>query len=49
MTQNRVQLVCEVKGSVILGKMKIIRKNYRKRKYLQGYIHRRVYPGGREV
>jgi hypothetical protein len=26
MTQKRVQLVCEVKGIVIVGKIKVIRK-----------------------
>jgi len=47
MTQNRVQLVCEVKSSVIMGEIKIIRKEKIVEKILQGYIQRSVYPGGR--
>jgi len=50
MTQKRVQLACEVKGSVIVGKMKIIRKKkIIEKETLQGYVHRRVDSGGREV
>ena len=42
-------LVCEVKGSVIVGKIKIIRKEkIIEKETLQGYVHRRVDPGGRE-